>query len=88
MKLEKLIKPKRDTGDPNRLFTEFSSSVMHALYDLFNWREAGGGIRHTIAHGATWGDAIPVEFCDRCFTIAIGMCLQFMPNEERILIKQ
>jgi hypothetical protein len=82
MKLEKLLKPKRDTGDHNRLFSELNGRVIHALYDLFNWREGGGGIRHVIAHGATWGDAIPVEFCDRCFAISIAMCLQFMPNAE------
>ena len=53
---------------------------MNALYDLFVWREGGGGIRHIFAHGLSWGTEIPIEFADRCMAIGLALCLNYLPS--------
>src|SRR5690242_11433555 len=47
---------------------------------------AGGGIRHVIAHGATWGEFVPREFCDRVLAVALTLCMTFLPCDRATIV--
>lgn len=83
-KLDKILRPTMDNG-PNLFYTAWSRPMMHALYDLFQWGECGGGLRHYLAHGSTQGnELIPRDFADRCIAVAIALCLPFRPTSPSI----
>eukprot|EP01087_Luapelamoeba_hula_P004182 TRINITY_DN14123_c0_g1_i1.p1 TRINITY_DN14123_c0_g1~~TRINITY_DN14123_c0_g1_i1.p1 ORF type:complete len:385 (+),score=30.98 TRINITY_DN14123_c0_g1_i1:95-1156(+) len=66
----------------NKMYHFLPSPLIHAFHDMFVWNEAGGGIRHAIAHGVTGKGLIPVEFCDRAFAATIAYCMLWLPTAE------
>ncbi len=80
VKINVLAADSVNEGFRNKFKEKLPQTLLNAVYDLFVYKESGGGIRHTLAHGVTESALIPREYADRCIVICLGLAMYFSPR--------